>query len=89
TNLATLYPESVLGLHSDFCFSFRITTLWKIVFGSIYPPMVIDKEHENKLYPLSRYFRFTFAESGYLHLMGTKPDTIGHILDNTPVGLIS
>ncbi|CAH1099644.1 unnamed protein product [Psylliodes chrysocephalus] len=77
TNMATLYPENVIGFHSNFCFSFRVVTLIKILLAGLYPSAAFDDKYVNKLYPLSEYFKFLMSEAAYLHLMGTKSDTIG------------
>lgn len=77
THLTTLFPKAILGFHSNFCFSVRYISLVKIILGSLYPPLVVTKEFENNLYPVLDLVRFYFKESGYLHIQGTKPDTIG------------
>lgn len=76
-HLTSLFPDAVMGFHSNFCFSLRYISLVKMVLGSLYPPLIVAKEFENKMYPLLNRARFYFAESGYLHLQGTKPDTLG------------
>ncbi|KAJ8925186.1 hypothetical protein NQ315_001372 [Exocentrus adspersus] len=90
TDMATLYPDSVLGLHSNFCFSLRYISLVKIALGSWFPSLFVKEvEFRDKLYPLSSLARFYLAESGYLHIQGTKPDTIGMALDNSLEGLLA
>ncbi|CAH1155393.1 unnamed protein product, partial [Phaedon cochleariae] len=90
TGMTTMFPESVIGLHSNFCFSLRYITLLKTVLGSLYPSMVVDEEYVSKMYPLiTGILRFYISESAYMHMFGTKPDTIGHGLDNSLEGLIS
>ena len=86
TNMATLYPEQVLGLHSV-CLSNSPIVHIKLLLGSLYPPLVVDKEHEHKLYPLSSFLNYLMLESGYMHLQATKPDTVGVGLNDSPVGL--
>ncbi|XP_018570538.1 juvenile hormone epoxide hydrolase-like [Anoplophora glabripennis] len=88
-HLTTLFPEAVLGFHSNFCFSLRYISLVKIILGSLYPPLIVAKESENKLYPLFDYIRFCLTENGYYHVQGTKPDSIGLALDNSLEGLLS
>ncbi|XP_018570535.1 juvenile hormone epoxide hydrolase-like [Anoplophora glabripennis] len=88
-DLATLFPKAVLGFHSNFCFSLRYISGVKVLLGSLYPPLMVREEFEDKLYPLLHLVRFYLAESGYLHIQGTKPDTIGACLNDSPEGLLS
>lgn len=47
-------------------------------FGSaLLPSLIVDKEHESKLYPVSKHLSFLIEETGYLHIQATKPDTVG------------
>lgn len=50
------------------------------VLGSIYPPLVVSEDRQDKMYPLSKYYSTVLEETGYLHLQATKPDTIGKIM---------
>ncbi|KAJ8938574.1 hypothetical protein NQ314_011433 [Rhamnusium bicolor] len=88
-NMATLFPKNVLGFHSNFCISLRYISIVKLILGSLYPRIIVSYEFESKLYPLRSLLRFYFAESGYLHIQGTKPDTIGISLENSPEGLLA
>ncbi|KRT85408.1 hydrolase [Oryctes borbonicus] len=85
--MSSLYPDRILGVHSNMCFLDSPLATLKMVLGSIYPPAVVDKKYEEKLYPLSSLFEFLLLEFGYMHLQGTKPDTVGVGLNDSPVGL--
>lgn len=87
STMATLYTDQILGVHSNMC---AVDSHWanlKIFLGSIYPPLIVDKKHESKMYPLMSAFEFIMLEMGYLHLQATKPDTVGVGLNDSPVGL--
>jgi juvenile hormone epoxide hydrolase len=77
-HLSALYPENVLGYHSNFM---QIRTPWSMIktfIASFYPSYFIEqKNYINWMYPFSDTFKFLLEESGYFHLQGTKPDTIG------------
>ncbi|XP_072384000.1 juvenile hormone epoxide hydrolase 2-like [Diabrotica undecimpunctata] len=88
TALATLYPDSVIGLHSNFCFSLRAVTILKTLLGTMWPRGFVENKYEEKIYPFLDQLRFLFYEGAYFHLFGTKPDTIGNILDSSPLALI-
>lgn len=78
SNVATLFPQNVIGYHSNFCTIRTGLSLLKAWVGSFYPSAFIEKEYESFVYPLSEKFSFTILESGYFHLQATKPDTIGN-----------
>jgi len=51
-------------------------TLYLLV-ASVYPPLFMDKEIADGLFPLSDFFSNLILEMGYFHIQATKPDTIG------------
>lgn len=76
-NLATLYPDDVLGLHTNFGVSTRKISVLKTWLGSFWPTLVVDEKYVDRMYPLSRVIKGIVEESGYFHLQATKPDSIG------------
>ena len=61
----------------------------KFFVGMYAPSLVFDdpvRDYE-KLYPFLDKFYFLVRETGYMHLQATKPDTIGALLHDSPVGL--
>ncbi|XP_049857938.1 juvenile hormone epoxide hydrolase 1-like isoform X3 [Schistocerca gregaria] len=87
SNMATLFPENVKGLHSNACFVQSLKSTIKLFLGSLWPTFVVEKDYVDKVYPLWEHFQFLLEESGYLHLQATKPDTIGVALRDSPAGL--
>lgn len=85
--MAAIYPEIVLGLHSNMCIVNTPLSHLKLLLGSFYPPLVVEKEYEERLYPLSKLYSNYLLELGYFHLQATKPDTLGVALKDSPVGL--
>lgn len=77
SNIATLYPENVLGFHSNMCYLETPISQLKILIGSLYPGLIIEKEFEDRLYPVSNVYLGLMLEMGYFHLQATKPDTLG------------
>jgi juvenile hormone epoxide hydrolase len=59
----------------------------KMLVSSLYPKLFVDEKHVDYYYPLSKLFTFAVEETGYLHIQATKPDTIGTVLSDTPIGL--
>ncbi|XP_066600439.1 juvenile hormone epoxide hydrolase 1-like [Prorops nasuta] len=86
-NLAALFPDHVIGVHSNMCFVNNACNFFWHVVGSIYPRLVVSQEYEYYLYPMSKHFSLLLEESGYFHIQATKPDTIGTALTASPVGL--
>ncbi|KAL2728875.1 juvenile hormone epoxide hydrolase 1-like [Vespula squamosa] len=84
--MAALYPEKIIGLHSNMCIYNKLLNFWNIL-GIYFPSVVVDKEYEHRMYPLKHHFFRLIEETGYMHLQATKPDTIGLALTNSPVSL--
>lgn len=75
--LSVIYPERVLGYHTNFPNIYTPLSYIKYLLGTIYSPWVVKPEHYNKVYPLRQKFEGKLRETGYLHLQATKPDTVG------------
>ncbi|KPJ00030.1 Juvenile hormone epoxide hydrolase [Papilio xuthus] len=86
SHMATLFPDQVLGFHTNTPInpSKLANLIWLV--GSIWPTLVAG-DHADKMYPISEKLSYYLEESGYMHLQGTKPDTIGYVLQDSPVGL--
>ncbi|GBP32300.1 Juvenile hormone epoxide hydrolase [Eumeta japonica] len=87
SNMATLFPEDILGHHTNLPFVQHKCTLLKTLVGSVFPSWVVEEKYAERMYPLSKFFSFLLEESGYLHLQATKPDTVGVALTDSPAGL--
>jgi len=85
--ISTLYPHHVRGLHLNMMpgitpGSLLKTILAKNVAGLKY--LIVDEEDQAKdLFPLG----YLLQETGYMHIQGTKPDTVGVGLSTSPLGL--
>lgn len=77
-HMATFFPEKVLGMHSNMCFVNTPLSNLITFIASYYPRLIIDKEHESLVYPMSSYFKRIIEETGYMHIQATKPDTVGN-----------
>lgn len=80
SNMGVLFPENVLGYHTNAAMSLSALSYIKLFIGSLYPPMVIDKKNEHKVYPIANSFHFMIYEGGYAHIQATKPDTVGEYI---------
>lgn len=77
SHMATLFPDNILLLHTNMPAVMTPKSTLKLLIGSFYPPLVVSKEHESKVYPLGKKFAYLLEESGYMHIQATKPDTVG------------
>ncbi|KAI4471860.1 epoxide hydrolase 1-related [Holotrichia oblita] len=89
TVMSILYPDKIMGMHSNMCNADSPLATLKLVLGSLYPPAIVDKEFEDRVYPLSTvlFQNILMLEMGYLHIQATKPDTVAVGLNDSPVGL--
>lgn len=81
TNIATLFPENVIGFHSNLCASLSPYSFLKGTIASLYPSLFIDEEYVDFVFPQGEKFFGLLEESGYFHIQSTKPDTIGELID--------
>ncbi|XP_035454781.2 juvenile hormone epoxide hydrolase-like [Spodoptera frugiperda] len=88
SHMATIFPKEVVGFHTNFPVNFSKYAQWVWVLGSIWPTLVAN-EYVDRMYPLDKKVNFYLEEIGFLHLQGTKPDTIGIALQDSPAGLAS
>lgn len=75
--MATLFPENILGQHSNMCAISTPSSTFKAMIGSFFPEWFAGKDHAHQMYPLGDHFLTLLEEMGYLHLQATKPDTVG------------
>ncbi|KAI4471801.1 epoxide hydrolase 1-related [Holotrichia oblita] len=85
--MSSLYPKSVLGFHSNMCFTMEPLPNLKLLIGSLFPSWIVEKKFEDRVYPLSKIYSRLLEETGYLHIQATKPDTLGVTLNDSPIGL--
>ncbi|KAJ3662799.1 hypothetical protein Zmor_007126 [Zophobas morio] len=86
-HMGTLFPEQILGLHSNMCSVNSLKSNIKLFFYSFWPTLLVAQEHVHKIYPRLAKLANLVLESGYMHLQATKPDTVGVALNDSPVGL--
>lgn len=77
STLATIFPENVIGFHSNMCASMSASSAVKGFIAGFYPTAFIKPEYIDFHYPAGEKFTYLIEESGYMHLQATKPDTIG------------
>ncbi|XP_013149172.1 PREDICTED: juvenile hormone epoxide hydrolase-like [Papilio polytes] len=87
THMVTVFPDEILGFHTNMPMSARPYSYLKLFLGSFVPTFVVDPKHAHRIYPLSNYISYILRESGYFHIQATKPDTIGVGLTDSPAGM--
>ncbi|XP_068624188.1 juvenile hormone epoxide hydrolase-like [Battus philenor] len=86
SNMATIFPDQVLGLHTNFPVNLSKMGQLFGIFESVWSN-IIGGETSGKVYSLSEKMEVFLKETGPLHMLTTKPDTIGYIMQDSPVGL--
>lgn len=86
-SIATFFPDSVLGYHSNMCAIMTPMSFIRATIASFLPNRFVDPKYHAYYYPASKNFMELIHESGYMHIQATKPDTIGVALANNPIGL--
>ncbi|XP_033251957.1 juvenile hormone epoxide hydrolase 1-like [Drosophila miranda] len=87
SHMATLFPENVLGYHSNLCSSTSPKSHVMGALAGLWPSLFVPSGFEDLFFPKSGQLSYLIEESGYFHLQATKPDTIGAALTDNPVGL--
>lgn len=76
--MASLFPNKVIGMHSNMCFINSPLQIIKTIIGSYFPSLIgIPKDQAELVYPVLPKYANLILETGYMHLQATKPDTIG------------
>ncbi|PAA57800.1 hypothetical protein BOX15_Mlig025111g2 [Macrostomum lignano] len=84
------FPERVLGFHTNMPMQpFRQpSVIVQMIAGSFLPDGILfSKKDGQKIFPYFEKLSDIIRESGYMHIQATRPDTIGHALSDSPVGL--
>lgn len=89
SNVASLFPENVLGYHSNMCGNNSPMGQLKMVLASFFPSWFVDSEYADFYKGLGHLFSTIMEEMGYAHIQASKPDTIGNALIDNPTGLAS
>lgn len=85
SNMATLFPEEILGVHMNFCL-FRDQPVAKIILAlqHLLPSLFASAEDRRKM---AQSMIYPTREDGYFRIQSMKPDTVGVGLNDSPVGL--
>ncbi|KAH8402034.1 hypothetical protein KR009_009316 [Drosophila setifemur] len=91
SNVASLFPENVLGYHSNMCSNNSPLGSLKLLASGIFPSFFgpADSRYAHFYKGLGDLFATIMEEMGYAHIQASKPDTIGNALIDNPVGLAS
>jgi len=75
--MSCLYPQHVLGMHSNLC---TILSKWKLMKNIVSSFLSWTKTRKGGV-------SLFLGETGYYHIQATKPDTVGVGLNDSPAGL--
>ncbi|TGZ51818.1 juvenile hormone epoxide hydrolase 1-like [Temnothorax curvispinosus] len=86
-HLSSLFPDNILGTHTNMCMVMsKSSMIWRLI-GSFVPWLVVESEYSDRMYPLGYHTGRLLEESGYMHIQSSKPDTIGTAVAASPVAL--
>ncbi|CAH0598405.1 unnamed protein product [Chrysodeixis includens] len=91
-NIASFFPDEVLGYHTNLGISFSPAALATWFMGSLGPnlqALVVEPSLAERLYPITTILKGLALQTGYLHLQSTKPDTVGVGMGDSPSGLLA
>lgn len=77
--ISTLFPENVIGYHSNMCVVETPTGHLKAFISSFFPTYFIDEKYVDFVFPRLKKLEQMIIESGYMHIQATKPDTVGKL----------
>nr|ACV04749.1 JHEH2 [Drosophila yakuba] len=89
SNVASLFPENVLGYHSNMCGNNSPMGQLRLLLASFFPSWYVDSQYADFYKGLGHLFGTIMEEMGYAHIQASKPDTIGNALIDNPTGLAS
>lgn len=78
-SMATLFPENVLGYHSNLCSIATPLSIAKSFIVSKFPSYFLEAKYHDWYFPKADKAMWLLEETGYLHIQASKPDTIGNL----------
>ncbi|XP_066154027.1 juvenile hormone epoxide hydrolase 1-like [Euwallacea fornicatus] len=87
THLTARYPEKIIGMHSTLCLNWSPLAHLMFVIGHFWPSLIYEENEVQLSYNKQNTLMFVLEETGYFHIQGTKPDTVGVALRESPMGL--
>lgn len=85
--LTTLYPENVLGYHSNMAIVSTPLAHIKLLIASVFKSKFVKEGLEDFHFPLMPQLKEGIRETGYFHINATKPETIGISVGASPFGI--
>jgi juvenile hormone epoxide hydrolase len=82
--ISILYPESVIGFHTNMCGTMVPMAQLKMLLATFFPSLLVEEPLKERFAGQSMH---VIEESGYMHIQATKPDTVGVALTDSPAGL--
>lgn len=77
SHMATLFPNNILGYHTNMAVINTPISILKQLLGSLFPSLYLEKKFHHRVFPIKDKIMTLIEETGYLHEQATKPDTIG------------
>jgi hypothetical protein len=92
--LAQMYPIRVSGIHitmASFIFPLDLGFISSSILTDLFTNLMLTEQEKqsNITFSFKKRFNKMLRESGYMHIQGTKPDTVGVGLTDSPAGLMA
>lgn len=75
--MATLFPQQVIGFHSNTCAVLTPLAMLKVVVAEWRPDWFVSKVNRDFHFPAGEKWAQVLDEVGFAHLQTTRPETIG------------
>lgn len=78
SHMGVLFPEKILGVHSNMPLSSTPMAIFKLMISNYFPRFIYNSDENAKLF--GKISTIWNKENAYAQIQSTKPDTIGNIL---------
>lgn len=77
SHMAVLYPDRVLGVHSNMPYAKTPMANVKTMLSSHFPKLLLLETEDVDSFDVKRTITFWESENAYSKIQATKPDTVG------------
>lgn len=79
SHMAILFPEKLLGIHSNMPYSRTPKAVVKTIISSYLPKVFLSANEDVDSFNVQKSRKFWESENAYGKIQGTKPDTVGEL----------
>lgn len=79
SQMAVLYPDKILGVHSNMPYARNPMGVLKIMISSYFPKIFLKGIEDVNTFNVTNSLKFWESENAYSKIQATKPDTVGKL----------